>query len=197
MPAGEPALTGGFFYVLSLPSCLHYHCGMSIWDRIAESRSGGTSRGSWEGPFDVGITSSKTERFQRSRNTEEMEAFNDRLKAWGAKVSAAMPGSISSNSIGGSRLARSIRNTYYYEFGEIYRLGFSFAREGIFVHKGVGKGYVMKNGVVVKTSKTEGFNRQPKPWFNPVIESFMPELEEIILKYADTAIINSTRIYIR
>jgi hypothetical protein len=126
-----------------------------------------------------------------------MEAFNEKLKVWGAKVNAAMPGSISSHGIRGSHLSKGIRNTYYYEYGEIYRLGFSFPREGIFVHKGVGSGYVMRNGVVVKTSKSTGFNRQPKPWFNPVIESFIPELGEIIKEYAETAILNSTRIYIR
>ncbi|MEI6434407.1 MAG: hypothetical protein WCP32_06150 [Bacteroidota bacterium] len=74
-------------------------------------------------------------RFSRSRNTEEMDAFNERLKAIGAKVKGALPVSIASHGIGGKNLKRSIRNTYYYDFGEIYRLGFSFVREGIFLHK--------------------------------------------------------------
>jgi len=172
---------------------------MGLWKKIAETRSDNRRiRGSWEGPFDVSIEETgKTQRFERSRNTDEMEAFNEQLKGWGAKVNAAFPPSISAHGISGKHLSRSIRNTYYYEFGEIFRLGFSFAREGIFVHKGVGKGYVMSNGVVVKVSKTLGFNRKPKPWFNPVIESFIPELEQIIFDYAESAIINSTRIYIR
>ena len=173
---------------------------MSILERIAESRSvkKGAFKGSWEGPFDLGIEETgKTQRFERSRNTEEMEAFNDKLKVWGAKVKAALPPSISSLGIGGKHLGKSIRNTYYYEYGEIFRLGFSFAREGIFIHKGVGRGYVMKNGVVIKTSKNPDGNRMKKPWFNPVVESFIPELEQIIHDYTDTAIINSTRIYIR
>jgi hypothetical protein len=174
---------------------------MGLMKRILEDRmnSRGFSRGqSWEGPFDVGIEDTgKTQRWERSRNTEEMDAFNERLKSWGDRVRSAMPGSISSEGIKGTRLSRSIRNTYYYEYGEIYRLGFSFRREGIFVHKGVGRGYVMNNGIVVKISKSQGFNRKPKPWFNPVIERFMPELEQIIHEYAESAIVNSTRIYIR
>ncbi|MEI7723479.1 MAG: hypothetical protein WCK09_00385 [Bacteroidota bacterium] len=172
---------------------------MSFWKKVIDSRQNGRiGKGSWEGPFDIGIVETgQTQRHQRSFNTEEMEAFNEKLKGWGAKVNAALPPSIRSLGIGGKRLASSIRNTYYYEYGEIYRLGFSFAREGIFVHKGVGRGYVMANGTVVKISKTLGFNRKPKPWFNPVIESFIPELEEIIMEYSNTAIINSTRIYIR
>lgn len=173
---------------------------MGLWKKLAENRSvrNGAFRGSWEGPFDIGIEDTgKTQRFERSRNTEEMDAFNEKLKVWGAKVSAAMPGSIRSHGIGGSKLIRSIRNTYYYEYGEIYRLGFSFRREGIFIHKGVGRGYVMNNGVVVKLSKNPVGIRKPKPWFNPVIDAFIPELEEIVKEYADTAILNSTRIFIR
>jgi len=49
----------------------------------------------------------------------------------------------------------------------------------------------------VKTAKTQGFNRKPKPWFNPVIESFIPELEQIIKEYADSAVLNTVRIFIR
>lgn len=171
-----------------------------MMERLAEIRSNRKSafNRSWEGPFDVSIEDTgKTQRFERSRNTAEMDAFNAKLMAWGERARAAMPGSITSAGIKGSKLGRSIRNTYYYDFGEIFRLGFSFRREGIFVHKGVGRGYVMKNGTVVKTTKQPGFNRQPRPWFNPVVERFIPELEQIIFEYAETAIINSTRIYIR
>jgi hypothetical protein len=55
----------------------------------------------------------------------------------------------------------------------------------------------MQGGTVVKTSKSVGFNRRPKPWFNPVIDAFIPELGEIIKAYSDTAIVNSTKIFIR
>ena len=173
---------------------------MGLWKKVAENRTvrTGAFQVYWEGPFDVSINEpGKTQRFSRSMNTDEMEPFNERLKSWGNKVRSALPVSISSHGIGGKQLKRSIRNTYYYEFGEIFRLGFSFAREGIFVHKGVGRGYNMVNGMVVKTSKTSGFNRKPKPWFNPVVESFIPALEQIIKEYTETAIVNSSRIYIR
>ncbi len=172
-----------------------------LMDRIAGERTvrKGAFQKSWEGPFDMSIEESgKTQRFERTQwAPEAAEAYNNNLKAWGAKVKAALPPSISSIGIGGKNLSKSIRNTFYYEFGEIFRLGFSFAREGIFVHKGVGRGYVMNNGTVVKISKNAAGSRIPKVWFNPVIESFMPELEQIIKNYTETAIINSTRIYIR
>ena len=123
---------------------------MGLMKKLLERREGSRSGfgTSWDGPFDVSIEETgNTQRFSRSRNTEEMEAFNERLKACGAKVKGALPVSIASHGIGGKNLKRSIRNTYYYDFGEIYRLGFSFTSEGIFVYKVVGRGYVMRGGV--------------------------------------------------
>lgn len=151
----------------------------------------------WEGPFDITIEGSKTDRHMRGMDTVAVEDFNTKIRDWGSRVKAALGPSIAAEGIQGSKLRGSIRNNYKYEFGEISRIGFSFAREGVFVHKGVGRGYVMKNGVVVKISKAPGFNRFPKPWFNKVIESFIPDLEKIITDYTDSAVINTLRIYIR
>jgi len=173
---------------------------MGIMKRILEDRS--TRRDafnkSWEGPFDITIEEQgKTQRFSRSKNSQEMDAFNEQVKAWSEQVKSALGPSIRTNNILGSKLSRSIRSTHKYEYGEIYRLGFSFARHGIFIHKGVGLGYIMRGSTVVKTSRTVGFNRHPKPWFNPVVEASIPELGEIIKAYSETAILNSTKIYIR
>lgn len=170
-------------------------------ERIVESRTvrKGAFNGVWEGPFDVSIEEQgKTQRFERSQwSPQAAQAYNEKLIAWATKVNASLPASLSSHGIGGKQLRSSIRNTCFYEFGEIYRLGFSFSREGIFVHKGVGRGYRMNKGVVVKVSKTPGHNRIPKPWFNPVIEANISTLEQVVIDYTKTAIINSARIYIR
>lgn len=177
---------------------------MGLFNKLSVERADrrsiryGNTRLSWEGPFDISIQEQgKTQRFERGLDTKAVEEFNSQIRAWGDKVRNALGPSISSAGIKGSKLIRSIRNTYKEEYGEIFRIGFAFAREGVYVHKGVGRGYVMKGGVVVKTSKTIGFNRKPKPWFNHIIETFIPELEQIIYGYTDTAIINSVRIYIR
>jgi hypothetical protein len=174
---------------------------MGLWKRIAETRSGQNNpfKKKHEGPFDVSIEDTgKTHRFERSRwDPKAAEEYNQRLQAWGAKLTTIFPVSISGQGIKGSKLARSIRNTYYYEYGEIYRLGFTFAREGIFVHKGVGRGYVMNNGIVVKLSKNPLGFRKPSPWFNPVVEQHIDELKQIVIDYTKDSIINSTRIYIR
>jgi hypothetical protein len=165
---------------------------------MAEGLRIDSQNNSWEGPFDITIREpGLTQRHSRSSDSEEIEAFNEQIKAWSEKVKFALEPSIRSNNISGSRLLRSIKNTYQYDYGEIFRLGFSFARHGIFIHKGVGRGYHAQGGVVVKTSRTPGFNRQPKPWFNPVVESHLDELGEIIKVHNETAIVNSSRIFIR
>ncbi len=98
-------------------------------------------KGSWECPFDITIREQgKTQRFSRSHKTEEMESFNEQIKAWSEKVKGALGPSIRSKSISGSKLSRSIRSTFKYSHGEICRFGFSFAWHGIFDHKGVGRG---------------------------------------------------------
>jgi len=174
---------------------------MSLAKRLLESRQNRRTAfpHSWEGPFDIDIHEEGiTHRYERSMDSQALEEFNEKIKSWGSKVKGALPASISTQGIEGSQLRRSIKNRYKYEFGEIYRIGFAFARHGVFVHKGVGRGYRMQGDTVVKTAKTpEGFNRKPKPWFNPVIESYIPELQQIISEYTDKAVLNTVRIFIR
>ncbi|TRZ50983.1 hypothetical protein D4S03_05830 [bacterium] len=173
---------------------------MSPAKRLLQSRSNLRSAfaRSWEGPFDIDIREEGiTHRYERSMDTQALEEFNSKIKSWGSRVKAALPPSISSQGIEGIQLSRSIKNRYKFDYGEISRIGYAFARHGVFVHKGVGRGYRAQGDTVVKTAKTQGFNRKPKPWFNPVIESFIPELEQIIKEYADSAVLNTVRIFIR
>ena len=80
---------------------------------------------------------------------------------------------------------------------EITSIGFRFREEGIYVHLGVGKGYNMEGGTRILTKKTDNeWKRQPKPWFNPVIEQHIQELVEIVREYCGKLIVNTTRIYI-
>lgn len=80
--------------------------------------------------------------------------------------------------------------------GEINKLGFSFPYYMVFVHKGAGRGYGgiktalftnAKGGKGITNPKSMGKmgtgKRRPKPWFNPVIESNFPQLENIIVDY--------------
>lgn len=172
-----------------------------IQDSITDARKNRVAAFSrhYEGPFDISIEQAgATTSSQGSGLSPEMiDEFNSKLQQWGTTVNADLGVSIGTHGIGGKKLPRSLRNTYYYNYGMIDRLGFTFRREGVYIHKGVGRGYNMRGGVVVKTSKTLGFNRKPKPWFNPVVESHIPALQEIVKGYFDSAIINTGRIFIR
>lgn len=173
---------------------------MSLSKKLLELRTNRQPRSrnsKWDGPFDIEISEdSVSNKYQRTRDTESVNKFNEEIRAWGAKVKAELYPSLDSNEIKGTKLKSSIKNTYKEDYGEIFRIGFSFKPEGVYVHKGVGRGYIMQDGVVVKTSRTKGWNRRPKPWFNPVIESNIPALEAIIKSHVSEAIINTSRIYI-
>jgi hypothetical protein len=81
--------------------------------------------------------------------------------------------------------------------GSIYRIAFKFPRHGIFIMKGVGRGYVMEDGRVIRAVRKNNavytidgsIERHPKDWFNPVIEKRLPLLaEKIANHYADRAV---------
>ena len=118
------------------------------------------------------------------------------------------------------RIARELQPRAYTDrYGLIDRLGFSFPRHGIYIHKGAGRGQggtigsswtKLKriNGVEVSTgivrhtdpnslNATQGTgNRQSYEWFDPVIRNRISELADIVSNYFDSMIIDATRIYI-
>jgi hypothetical protein len=126
-----------------------------------------------------------------------MEEYNAQLKAFWFKVAGELRSSVDMVIRKNRFLKQSVKPNIYYELGEAYKLGFSFRAEGVYVHKGVGRGYVASGGGVVKTARSAGFNRRPKLWFNPVIERNMPELQRIVMEYNKGLIINTTRIFIQ
>src|SRR5438067_1895636 len=88
--------------------------------------------------------------------------------------------------------------------GETNRIWFGFPYYMVFVHKGAGRGYGGngsrngRHGIVHQYSRADGSKgqtspasfgrmgtgkRQPKPWFNPVIEQQFPELADIVTNY--------------
>lgn len=180
---------------------LLYVCIMGIAKRILEMRRNARVRFrnvSHEGPFDIEISSEGvTARFERSQNEEAMAAYNKRIKDFWNSVQSELQSSADLMVRNNKHLSSSIKGNLYYQQGEVFKLGFSFRPEGVYIHKGVGRGYIASGGSVIKTAKTEGFNRHPKIWFNPVIERNLPLLKEIILDYHKDLTINTTRIFIR
>lgn len=162
-------------------------------------------------------TISETERFQLAQDADRLTEFNKAVQKWHHSVAAQLRAGIASRSM---RIARNLRpNAYTDKYGLINRLGFSFPRHGIYIHKGAGHGQggtigsnwtklKRVNGIEVSTgiirhtnpnslnaSQGEG-NRQAYEWFDPVIRNRVSELQEIVTHYFDTMIIDATRIFI-
>ena len=101
------------------------------------------------------------------------------------------------------RLEDSIRTRTRLTYGAITGLSFVFERHGVFVHKGVGRGYEMQGGMVVRTAREDSIfsNNQGKvraafEWFNPVIEQSLPELADKLAEINADAAVNATRMLI-
>jgi hypothetical protein len=75
-----------------------------------------------------------------------------------------------------------------YRQGLINRIGIKFPRHMVFVHKGVGK------GVPAILAGTAATNRQPKEWFNPVVETKVDELADIVAENIGDLVVKNLRI---
>lgn len=144
-----------------------------------------------------------TQQFERQQDQKAVATFNAKIRAWGRMVNAALLSSIEQNIESDKELSRSLKQNYRH-FGkapakgeEITSIGFSFKSEGVYVHLGVGRGYNMEGGTRILTKKKDNkWNREPKPWFNPVIEQHIPALMAIVKDYCGALTVNSTRIFI-
>ncbi len=97
------------------------------------------------------------------------------------------------------KLKNSIRHRIYMKHGISEGIGFRIERHGVFVHKGVGNGYRMENGIVVRYAKNPpGPNgpRVPKDWFNNIINQNVPALANMVAQVNADAVINAARMRI-
>jgi hypothetical protein len=96
------------------------------------------------------------------------------------------------------KLANSIRASTRKSYGVIDRATFSFERHGVFVHKGVGRGYEMQGGMVQRTAKSVSTKeRKPNEWFNPILEQTLPELANKLAEINADAVLNATKMMIK
>lgn len=199
---------------------------MGVYKRISENRSDvrrfnaakrRAQRLDGSSPHLIRLdTISEIERYNMASDPERLLQFNQAIEEWQDKVILQLRASISSRS---STIARELSpRAYTDKYGIIHRLGFSFPRHGIYIHKGAGRGHggflgskwtyrKMVGGVPVNTSivrhtnpnslgkQNEG-DRMAFEWFDPVIRNHLDELADIVTKYFDTMIIDATRIYI-
>jgi hypothetical protein len=75
-------------------------------------------------------------------------------------------------------------------------VSFRFERHGIFVHKGVGRGYSSSKNMVTKTSKNPAGHREKVEWFNPILDHHLPELADKIGAINANAVVNAMRMKI-
>lgn len=161
-------------------------------------------------------TISEIERFNLAQDADKLSAFNKEVERWQDSVTTQLKAAIGSRSL---RIARELEPKAYTDnYGLINRLGFSFPRHGVYIHKGAGRGqggfigskwsYLKRvNGIEINTSiirhtnpaslgKQDEGNRCAYRWFDPVIKNRLPELADICMRYFDTMLIDATKIYI-
>lgn len=202
----------GIFYVLFPAMAARYLCSMgSHGERLAMEKN----RNSWRSkgnqmsgeryPLDVIIEGDTgiTQQWERQQDKEAVATFNAKVRAWGDQVNGALQSSIDNWITKDVKLKGSLKQNYRHygkkiaEGEEVTSIGFGFRPEGIYVHLGVGRGYNMQGGTRILTKKSNSeWNRNPKPWFNPVIEQHIPALIEIVREYCGTLLVNTTRIFI-
>lgn len=101
--------------------------------------------------------------------------------------------------------------------GQVDGVGYQFERHGVFVQKGVGRGYIMVGGVVVrgrrpgnevkqyaKAQNREAnsiilsglVRRRPADWFNQLLDQHVPELADKVAQMNADAAVNAMRMRI-
>jgi hypothetical protein len=164
-------------------------------------------------PFELSIVSlSEGEKFARSQDTVATRQFNDDVKRWSNSTAFALKSSIRSMVERDVSLSDSLKAKIYYDrtyAKEANRIGFSFAREGIYIHKGAGKGqggyigghWIDRHGERKERAKSSAGlqgtgNRRPIRWFDTVLDRRLSELADIVSEYSATLQVDATNLYI-
>jgi hypothetical protein len=140
-------------------------------------------------------------------NVEEQNAV---IKRWAPKVKRRLKNSASMFSKGKNtsfvmrkgrqegKLFESISARLSKKMGIIELVSFQFERHGVFVHKGVGRGWEIGSNTVTRTAKGEmSAARNPSPWFNSVLDSQVPLLANDIATVNANAALNATKLQIK
>lgn len=148
-----------------------------------------------------------------------VEQYNDRIKEWRSATGTKIRSSIKMHeSAGKGKLLSSFRGKDFKIEGEIDRIAYYFERHGVFWHKGVGRGYVMSGGRVIRGRKPSAevaayarqknrsvghailsgrIGRHAVEWFNPVVRDNITRLADMVAEMRADQVINYTKILIR
>lgn len=150
-----------------------------------------------------------------------LEDYNKRITGWGTQTGMAIRTAIRTlTNKGKGDLLRSLRAKSYKMYGEVDRIAFHFDRHGVFAHKGVGRGYAMIGGKVMRVSGSKSIafwkeyarlknrtfeskiirgemKRKPVEWFNPVVSERIERLANLIAEMRADQAVNATKILIK
>lgn len=126
-----------------------------------------------------------------------------KLKASAAQFKKGKKGTIVRKSKSGAerneeKLIDSIKHRVYYAHGIAEGVGFRIERHGVFVHKGVGRGYKMVNGMVIRYATGPMINggRKPVDWFNSIVDQDTEKLANDLAQVNADASVNAMRMRI-
>jgi len=131
--------------------------------------------------------------------TDQTESYNLIINKWGFKTRNMLKSSVAKLSMSGKKeLVTRLQYKTKRDFGEINAVIFNFPQHGVFFHKGVGRGYIIVGGTLMRgkrIDKSDSSNtpdnalihaasgplkRHPKDWFNPVFIKSIPVLADLI-----------------
>lgn len=165
-------------------------------------------------PFEISLESiSESDRFTRHQDKDRVEQFNKDVAGWSIHTTRRLKLNVRALVREDRQLSHSINPNVYYDnkYGakEANRIGFSFAREGIHIHKGAGRGQggykgskwynlhgELKTTQLSSLTKMGTGNREPIEWFDPVIEQELPQLADLVADYSSSLFMDASRIYI-
>lgn len=162
-------------------------------------------------PIEISLESvSAVARYERRQDKEKLKQFNDDVAGWSIDITKQLRGNVRMMVKRDEELSSSIEPNIYKKDGEAQRIGFSFAREGIYIHKGAGRGqggfrggskWTDRYGKLKKTNPLSFYkmgtgNRKPIRWFDPIIDKNLPALADLVADYAADMQIDATQIYI-
>ncbi|MDU1906655.1 MAG: hypothetical protein E6772_17960 [Dysgonomonas sp.] len=164
-------------------------------------------------PFKVSIESlSESDKFTRRQDLVRLNEYNDNVKDWGKNTSVKLKASVKSLIDRDLLLSDSIKPKVYYDrkyAKEANRVGFTFVREGVYVHKGAGRGkggtkgskWFNLKGERMSTNPDSLFkmgtgSRQPKEWFDPVVEQELLQLADLVSDFSAGLVIDTTTLFI-
>ena|SRR5690348_10091159 len=116
----------------------------------------------------------------------EIQQTNDDIVHWAKESAKAMRDAEGQLGIRHTPGSNWERTSFGRGRGIINRVSFKMPRHAIFVHKGVGRGTTVES---VGNTK-----RRPKPWFNPVIDSRIDDLADIVADGQADLIVNNANI---